>query len=74
MVDDNGNKFYENCNSMKEALEKIIELAEKGKEAVIGPKAPCIDCRTGKLIRNKNENAVGIYIVKEKDKVKKNKR
>ena len=63
MYDKNGNRFYENYSSVKEAEEAIEKLKAEGKEAVIGPKAPVKD-DNDKLIPNTMEGAVGVYIVK----------
>ena len=50
----------------KEIIDGVT--AEEGIEAVIGPKAPWINCVTGEPMHNKDDNAVGVYIVKEKTK------
>lgn len=63
MYDANGNRFYSNCPS-QEAEKLVEELKTKGKEAVIGPKAPARSYSDGKLIINPMEDLVGVYIVK----------
>ena len=70
MYDEKGNKFYSNYSSKEEAAEAIIRLANEGIEAVIGPKAPWTNHLTDELMPNKDENAVGLYIVKEKEQRK----
>ena len=70
IYDENGNKFYSNFNSKEDAALIILKLAEEGIEAVIGPKAPWINCVTGEPMHNKDNNAVGVYIVKEEKKEK----
>ncbi len=72
MYDSNGNRFYLNCSSLDEAEKMVEKLKAEGKDAVIGPKAPK-RLEDGTLIKNGDENAVGIYIVKsieEKEKIK----
>ncbi len=63
MYDFNGNRFYTNCSSMKEAEKLIIELKSNGKEAVIGPVA--LSHHNETLINNNIKNTVGVYIVNE---------
>ena len=65
MYDVNGNDFFENRPSMQEAEELIEKLRKKGKDAVIGPRAP-IDIY-GKRINYENEDVVGVYIVKDRE-------
>lgn len=66
MYDVNGNCFYSNCSSLEEAQKLVERLKAEGKNAVIGPKAPWRN-EDGQLIKNQLENAVGVYIVKEKE-------
>lgn len=61
MYDVNGNEFFENRPSMQEAEELIEKLRKKGKDAVIGPRAP-IDIY-GKKINCENEDVVGELFV-----------
>lgn len=68
MYDANGNKFYSNFKSIEEANQAIAKLAEEGITAVIGPKAPCRDYKTGNPIPNRSENAVGVFIVQVPEK------
>lgn len=63
MYDSNGNPFYSNCSSLKEAEQLVKKLKAEGKNAVIGPKAPTRG-PNGKPIPNPNEGWVGVYIVK----------
>ena len=72
MYDSKGNKFYSHYNSIEEAEKAIKELKAKGITAIIGPKAPVRDYKTGEPIKNKNENHIGIYIVDTKTKEKEN--
>lgn len=65
MYDVNGNEFFENRPSMQEAEELIEKLRKKGKDAVIGPRAP-IDIY-GKRKNYENEDIVGVYIVKDRE-------
>lgn len=65
MYDADGNKFYANCSTKKEAKELIKKLEETGVQAIIGPKAPWRG-DNGELISNKSKKQMGIYIVKEK--------
>ena len=67
MYDANGNQFYSNFSSLEDAKKSIIELAENGITAVIGPKAPCHG-RNGRMMPNPFENYVGVYIVEQKEK------
>lgn len=39
VYDKNGNRFYSNCESLKEAEKLVKELESEGKKAIIGPKA-----------------------------------
>lgn len=66
MYDANGNRFYSNCSSLEEAEKLVAKLKEEGKDAVIGPKAPWRG-QGGKIIRNGSKDAVGVYIVKQKE-------
>lgn len=66
MYDVNGNRFYSNCSSLEEAQKLVERLKAEGKNAVIGPKAPWMN-KDGQPIKNQSENAVGVYIVKEKE-------
>ena len=66
MYDANGNRFYSNCSSLEEAQKLVERLKAEGKNAVIGPKAPWKG-KDGQPIKNQSENAVGVYIVKEKE-------
>ena len=66
MYDANGNRFYSNYSSLEEAEKFVAKLKEEGKDAVIGPKAPWIS-EGGKPIRNRSKDAVGVYIVKQKE-------
>lgn len=68
MYDANGNSFYSNFKSVEEASKAVVELAEKGITAVIGPKAPWIDPETGEPIHNGFKNDVGVYIVSVPEK------
>mgnify|MGYP005980171603 FL=1 len=68
MYDANGNKFYSNFESIEEANQEIAKLAEEGITAVIGPKAPWRDYKTGNPIPNRSENAVGVFIVQVPEK------
>ena len=68
MYDANGNKFYSNFESIEEANQEIEKLAEEGITAVIGPKAPWRDYKTGNPIPNRSENAVGVFIVQVPEK------
>lgn len=65
MYDVNGNEFFGNCPSKQEAEKLIEKLRKKGKDAVIGPRAP-IDIY-GKKINYENENVVGVYIVNDRE-------
>ena len=69
MYDSNNNRFYTNTWSIEDANKIIEQLAEEGKTAIIGPKAPCRDPLTGQAIPNRG-NAVGVYIVSTKEKTK----
>lgn len=68
MYDANGNKFYSNFESIEEASQTIVKLAEEGITAVIGPKAPWLDYKTGNPIPNCSETAVGVFIVSVPEK------
>ncbi len=68
MYDANGNRFYSNFESLEEANKAISKLAEEGVTAVIGPKAPWIDHKTGNPIPNRSENAVGVFVVQVPEK------
>ena len=68
MYDANGNRFYSNFESLEEANQAIAKLAEEGVTAVIGPKAPWIDHKTGNPIPNRSENAVGVFVVQVPEK------
>jgi len=68
MYDANGNKFYSNFESIEEANQEIAKLAEEDITAVIGPKAPWRDYKTGNPIPNRSENAVGVFIVQVPEK------
>ena len=69
MYDFNGNRFYSNCSSKEEAEKLVAKLKKEGKDAVIGPKAPWRG-KGGKLIKNGAKDAVGVYIVKQKEEKK----
>ena len=69
MYDFNGNRFYSNCSSKEEAENLVAKLKKEGKDAVIGPKAPWRG-KGGKLIKNGAKDAVGVYIVKQKEEKK----
>jgi hypothetical protein len=71
MYDSNGNRFYSNCSSLEEAEKLVEKLKKEGKNAIIGPKAPWKG-KNGEPIKNQDENAVGVYIVKEIEKQKPN--
>ena len=66
MYDTNGNRFYSNCSSIEEAKELVKKLKREGKNAIIGPKAPWRGPE-GQPIKNRDENAVGVYIIEEKE-------
>lgn len=66
MYDMNGNRWFTNCPSLEGAQKIVEKLKNDGKEAVIGPKAPGRKA-DGTLVRNPREEAVGVYIVKERE-------
>lgn len=66
MYDVYGNRFYSNCSSKKEAEELVQKLREEGENAIMGPKAPWRG-RDGQIIKNRDEDAVGVYIVESRD-------
>ena len=66
MFDLNGNRFFIRSSSKEEA-EKIVEqLKEDGQDAIIGPKAPNIGA-DGSIMKNLDENAVRVYLVKHQE-------
>lgn len=65
----NGNKFYANFPDKESALFEIQELNKRGLAAVIGPKAPLRDS-IGRPIPNPIKGCVGVYIVVEKQQIK----
>ena len=67
MYDKDGNRFYSNAETLEKAQEYIAKLAEEGITAVIGPKAPWRG-QDGKLIPNKSETQVGVFIVNQLEK------
>lgn len=68
MYDAAGNRFYSNFDSIEKANQVITKLAEEGITAVIGPKAPLRDNKTGNFIPNRSENTVGVFIVSVPEK------
>ena len=68
MYDAEGNRFYSNFGSIEKAKLAILKLAENGITAIIGPKAPWIDSKTGNPINNPSKNEVGVFIVSEPEK------
>ena len=62
MYDSNGNRFYSNYESIEEANKAIAKLAERGITAIVGPKAPWRG-KDGKMIPNRYENEVGVFVV-----------
>ena len=65
MYDSNNNEFFRNCSSKDEAEKLIQKLKKKGKEAIIGPRAP-VDIY-GEKINYENDDFIGVYIVKDKE-------
>ena len=63
MYDKSGNSFHSNYDSIERAEEAIAKLKAEGKDAVIGPKAPLFDSKTGKYVPNPFP-LVGVYVVK----------
>jgi hypothetical protein len=68
IYDSFGNELYGNYSDINEAYERLFYLIDRGVDAVIGPKAPVKDYSSGRLIPNYNQDSVGLYIVKEKQK------
>ena len=67
MYDSNGNRFYSNYESIEEANKAIAKLAERGITAIVGPKAPWRG-KDGKMIPNRYENEVGVFVVSVPEK------
>ncbi|HOZ53755.1 MAG TPA: hypothetical protein PKY25_00245 [Bacilli bacterium] len=62
MYDKDGNRFYSNCGTLDDAKKLVAKLAEEGKNAIIGPKAPWQG--NDGYIPNQSKNDVGVYIIK----------
>lgn len=62
--DPEGHPWYSNFKSQEEAEAAVEMFAREGVVAVVGPKAPWIDNK-GRAIPNRDENAVGVYLVKK---------
>ena len=63
--DKDGNRFYTNTDGIENAERIVSELRNKGKHAIIGPKAPWRDNTPSGLIPNRSNTAVGIYIIED---------